>query len=74
MEQQIEKKISTGVRLSKNIVTELDDIVKNLVDLGVTRSELINFVLYSYLKSKKDEQTKLEQTRSLIIQKRKGLI
>ena len=69
-----EEKISTGVRLHKSTVSELDNIVKNSVDLGITRSEIIDAVLYVYLKSKKEGKNKLEQTRSLIIQKRKGLI
>jgi metal-responsive CopG/Arc/MetJ family transcriptional regulator len=67
------EKIRTGVALDENIVKDLDQIVESNCDLGLTRSEVINALLHSYMKSDKDQKTKTEYLREHIIKMRKGL-
>ena len=67
-------KVRTGVALDDCIVAELDDIVSESVDLGLTRSEVINAVLYGFLKSDIEHKKKVEKLRGYIIEMRKGLI
>ena len=68
------EKVRTGVALDSFIVRELDDMVSLSVDLGVTRSEVINAVLHAYIKSDKTHSEKLEKVRGYIIRMRKGLL
>ncbi len=67
-------KVKTGVALDTYIVKELDNIVNESRDLGVTRSEVINAVLHSFVKSDKAYNEKLEKVRGYIIKMRKGLL
>jgi len=67
-------KKSTGVVLDKHIIDFLDDIKDKCVDLGVTRSEVINAILNMYNSSKSTKLEKLEKVRGSIIKIRKGKI
>lgn len=66
-------KVRTGVALDKYIVAELDDIVSESLDLGLTRSEVINAVLHGFLKSDVEHKKKVEKIRGYIIKMRKGM-
>ena len=67
-------KVRTGVALDDYIVRELDTVVLESVDLGVTRSEVINAILHGFLKSDKTHNEKIEKLREYIIKMRKGLL
>ncbi|VVB61777.1 Uncharacterised protein [uncultured archaeon] len=71
---RIKEKVRTGVALDSFIVKELDDMVSEAVDLGVTRSEVINAVLHGFIKSDKAHSEKLEKIREYVIRMRKGLL
>jgi metal-responsive CopG/Arc/MetJ family transcriptional regulator len=66
-------KTRTGVALDDNIVKDLDFIVESNRDLGLTRSEVINSLLHSWLKSDHPQQTKIEKLREHIIKMRQGI-
>ncbi|MBE3136626.1 MAG: hypothetical protein IMZ43_04425 [Thermoplasmata archaeon] len=68
------EKVRTGVALDSFIVKEIDDMVSSSVDLGVTRSEVINAVLHGFIKSDKAHSEKLEKVREYVIRLRKGLL
>jgi metal-responsive CopG/Arc/MetJ family transcriptional regulator len=67
-------KVRTGVALDLFIVREIDNMVSESVDLGVTRSEVINAVLHGFIKSDKAYNEKKEKVRDYIIRLRKGLL
>lgn len=67
-------KVRTGVALDRYIVEDLDLIVESNRDLGLTRSEVINSLLHSYLKSDHSQESKIEKLRGHIIKMRKGLL
>lgn len=67
------EKIKTGVALEKYVIDELDNIVNNNVDLGVTRSEIINAMLKAIIKQDTSKNKKNEKIRSWVIQIRKGM-
>jgi metal-responsive CopG/Arc/MetJ family transcriptional regulator len=67
-------KYRTGVALDENIVKDLDLIVESNKDLGLTRSEVINVLLTTFLKSDHSQQTKTEKLREQIVKIRKGLL
>jgi len=67
-------KIRTGVALEINVVKEMDDIVQNNKDLGLTRSEVINAILQAYIKSDHPYTERVEKLREFIIKIRKGLL
>ena len=68
------KKKATGIVLDKDVIDWLDSIKKECVDLGVTRSELINNVLIMYKSSDIKREKKMKSIRKHIIKIRKGLI
>ncbi|KXB00193.1 transposase [candidate division MSBL1 archaeon SCGC-AAA259M10] len=64
-----ERKISFGVRISEDLVKELDKIVDESEYLDVSRSEVVEAILLAYFKSNVDHE---KRARELIIRKRKG--
>ncbi|KXA94989.1 transposase [candidate division MSBL1 archaeon SCGC-AAA259I09] len=64
-----ERKISFGVRISEDLVKELDKIVDESEYLDVSRSEVVEAILLTYFKSDVDHE---KRARELIIRKRKG--
>ena len=67
-------KVATGIVLDDYIIKDLDLVVETNRDLGLTRSEVINALCHSYLKSDHDQKTKAEKLREHIIKMRKGLL
>jgi metal-responsive CopG/Arc/MetJ family transcriptional regulator len=67
-------KVATGIVLDDYIVKDFDLFVESNRDLGLTRSETINAVLHSFLKSNKPQNEKTEKLREYIIKMRNGLL
>ena len=67
-------KVATGIVLDDYIVKDLDLIVETNRDLGLTRSEVINALCHSCLRSDHDQETRIEKLRGYIIKMRKGLL
>jgi metal-responsive CopG/Arc/MetJ family transcriptional regulator len=60
-----------GVAVDEKIVREVDELVAECDDLGVSRSEIVEAMLTAFIQS---ETNQVEQVRELIIRKRKGTL
>jgi len=63
-------KITFGIRVIKDIKRNIDQIRDNSKDLGLSRSEIVELILYSFFKQKDFNPT--EKVRKLAILKRQG--
>lgn len=55
------EKRSLGVMIEKYIIETLDEYVNECIDLGVSRSEVINAILKMYLDSEIDSKKNLKK-------------
>ena len=60
-----------GVAVDEEIVQELDELVAECDDLGVSRSEIVEAILTAFIQSESDHAKKV---REIIIRKRKGTL
>ena len=60
-----------GVAVDEEIVREVDELVAECDDLGVSRSEIVEAFLTAFVQS---ETNHVEQVREIIIRKRKGTL
>ncbi|WP_435186690.1 ribbon-helix-helix protein, CopG family [Halobellus sp. EA9] len=60
-----------GVAVDEEIVREVDELVAECDDLGVSRSEIVEAILTAFVQS---EANQVERVREIIIRKRKGTI
>ena len=60
-----------GVAVDEKIVREVDELVAECDDLGVSRSEIVEAILTAFVQS---ETNHVEQVREVIIRKRKGTL
>lgn len=63
------RKTKFGVSIDDEIVHEVDELVEECVDLGASRSEIVEAVLTAYLRSDVDH---ISRVRELVIRRRKG--
>jgi metal-responsive CopG/Arc/MetJ family transcriptional regulator len=59
-----------GVAVDEEIVREVDELVAECDDLGVSRSEIVETILTAFVQS---ESNHAERVREIIIRKRKEL-
>ncbi|NLV08344.1 ribbon-helix-helix protein, CopG family [Halomicrobium mukohataei] len=57
--------------VDEEIVREVDELVAECDDLGVSRSEIVKAILTAFVQS---ETNHVEQVREIIIRKRKGTL
>ena len=60
-----------GVAVDEEIVREVDELVAECDDLGVSRSEIVEAILTAFVQS---ETNHVERVREIIIRKRKGTL
>ena len=60
-----------GVAVGEKIVREVNELVAECDDLGVSRSEIVEAILTAFVQS---ETNHVERVRDLIIRKRKGTL
>jgi metal-responsive CopG/Arc/MetJ family transcriptional regulator len=60
-----------GVAVDEEIVREVDELVAECDDLGVSRSEVVEAILTAFVHSETDH---VERVRKIIIRKRKGTL
>jgi metal-responsive CopG/Arc/MetJ family transcriptional regulator len=60
-----------GVAVDEEIVREVDELVAECDDLGVSRSETVEAILTAFVHS---ETNHVERVREIIIRKRKGTL
>jgi metal-responsive CopG/Arc/MetJ family transcriptional regulator len=60
-----------GVAVDEEIVREVDELVAECDDLGVSRSEVVEAILTAFVHSETDH---VERVREIIIRKRKGTL
>ncbi|WP_181692759.1 ribbon-helix-helix protein, CopG family [Natronomonas sp. LN261] len=60
-----------GVAVDEEIVREVDELVGECDDLGVSRSEIVEAILTAFVQS---ETNHVERVREIIIRKRKGTL
>jgi len=60
-----------GVAVDEEIVREVDELVAECDDLGVSRSEVVKAILTAFVHSETDH---VERVREIIIWKRKGIL
>jgi len=60
-----------GVAVDEEIVREVDELVAECDDLGVSRSEIVEAILTAFVQSEADH---VERARKIIIRKRKGAL
>ncbi|WP_425498726.1 ribbon-helix-helix protein, CopG family [Haloplanus salilacus] len=60
-----------GVAVDEEIVREVDELVAECGDLGVSRSEIVEAILIAFVQS---EANHVERVREIIIRKRKGTL
>ena len=60
-----------GVAVDEEIVREVDELVAECDDLGVSRSEIVETILTAFVQS---ETNHVEQVREIISRKRKGTL
>ena len=58
-----------GISLSPRIAQQLDDLVEECVDLGASRSEIVEAILTAYFNSDEDRTA---TTRELVVQMRQS--
>ena len=64
-------KMKFGVAVDEEIVREVDKLVDECDDLGVSRSEIVEAILTAFVQS---ETNHVERVRKIIIRKRKGTL
>jgi len=64
-------KMKFGVAVDEEIVREVDKLVDECDDLGVSRSEIVEAILTAFVQS---ETNHVERVREIIIRKRKGTL
>jgi metal-responsive CopG/Arc/MetJ family transcriptional regulator len=64
-------KKSTGIMLDVDIIRQLDNLVKMNVELGVTRSEVINAILKAFLVLHNEEKAK-NKIKDIVVKLRKN--
>jgi len=60
-----------GVAVDEEMVREVDELVAECDDLGVSRSEIVEAILTAFIQSESDHAKKV---REIIIRKRKGTL
>ena len=60
-----------GVAVDEEIVREVDELVAECDDLGVSRSEIVETILTAFVQS---ESNHAERVREIIIRKRKDTL
>jgi metal-responsive CopG/Arc/MetJ family transcriptional regulator len=60
-----------GVAVDQEIVQEVDELVAECDDLGVSRSEIVETILTAFIQSDSDNARRV---REIIIRKRKGTL
>ena len=60
-----------GVAVDEEIVREVDELVAECDDLGVSRSEIVEAILTAFVQS---ESNHAKQVREIIIRKRRGTL
>ena len=60
-----------GVAVDGEIVREMDELVTECDDLGVSRSEIVKAILTAFVQS---ESNHVERVREIIIRKRRGTL
>lgn len=64
-------KTKFGVSIDDELVQEMDELVNECADLGVSRSEIGEAVLTAYLESDVEHESRV---RELIIRRQKGTL
>ncbi len=60
-----------GVAVDEEILQEVDELVDECDDLGVSRSEIVEAILTAFVQS---ESNHVKRVREIIIRKRKGTL
>jgi metal-responsive CopG/Arc/MetJ family transcriptional regulator len=60
-----------GVAVDEEIVQKVDELVAESVDIGASRSEIVEAILTAFVQS---ESNHAERVREIIIRKRKGTL
>jgi metal-responsive CopG/Arc/MetJ family transcriptional regulator len=60
-----------GVAVDEEVVQEVDELVAECDDLGVSRSEIVEAILTAFVQS---ESNHAERVREIIIRKRNGTL
>jgi metal-responsive CopG/Arc/MetJ family transcriptional regulator len=64
-------KVKFGVAVAEDVAEEVDELVSECENLGASRSDIVEAILTTYVRSETDH---VGRVRELIIRQRKGTI